>query len=206
MLGHTLLTGITGSGKSYTEKKMIQYLIDSHARMVLIDPKRVELGSFKQYANMYACEADDIEHAIRFAFIAMETRLEKMEKEAITEFQGAPMYLIIDEVLPITSNKAMHKNGTLHYLEQIAFLGRAAKVFLVLCTQCPTRQYLPPLIKVNLPDIVCLRQKDRRDYRYVLDQNVEPLKGKYGECYIIKDGEDIRRMSTDDAIKLIMEG
>lgn len=206
MLGHTLLTGITGSGKSYAEKKMIQYLIKAQASMILIDPKRVELGSFKGYADMYATEADDIERAVRLSFAHMEARLEHMEKEGQTEFKGGPLYLIIDEVLPITSNKAMLKNGTIHYLEQIAFLGRAAKVFLVLCTQCPTRQYLPPLIKVNLPDIVCLRQKDRRDYRYVLDQNVEPLKGKYGECYIIKDGEDIRRMSTDDAIKLIMEG
>lgn len=205
MLGHTLLAGITGSGKSYAEHMMIETLIEQKAILYLVDPKRVELGKYKDKAMKYASDASDIEEVVRTAFTTMEIRLKKMEEEGKNVYDGRPVYLIIDEMLPITSNKEMTKNGTVHFIEQIAFLGRAAKVFLIVCTQCPTRQFLPALIKVNLPDIICLRQKDRRDYRYVLDQNVEPLKGKYGECYLVKDGMPPVKMATDDAVKSIME-
>jgi DNA segregation ATPase FtsK/SpoIIIE-like protein len=205
MLGHTLLAGITGSGKSYAEHMMIETLIEQKAILCLVDPKRVELGQYKDRAFKYASDASDIESVVRSAFTEMESRLKRMEEEGKNVYDGRPVYLIIDEMLPITSNKEMVKNGTVHFIEQIAFLGRAAKVFLIVCTQCPTRQFLPPLIKVNLPDIICLRQKDRRDYRYVLDQNVEPLKGKYGECYLVKDGMPPIKMATDDAVKSIME-
>ena len=205
MLGHTLLAGITGSGKSYAEHQIIEELIKQQAILFLVDPKRVELGCYKDNAKKYASDTSQISEVVRTAFAMMELRLKEMEENGKNVFDGRPVYLIIDEMLPITSNKEMAKDGTIHFIEQIAFLGRAAKVFLIVCTQCPTRQFLPALIKVNLPDIICLRQKDRRDYRYVLDQNVEPLKGKYGECYLVKDGMPPVRMATDDAVKSIME-
>ena len=47
MLGHTLLAGITGSGKSYAEHMMIETLIEQRAILYLVDPKRVELGKYK---------------------------------------------------------------------------------------------------------------------------------------------------------------
>ena len=58
---HTLLAGVSGSGKSYTEHKLIDKLIKEEAALILIDPKRVELSEYKEDPHVirYATDTDD---------------------------------------------------------------------------------------------------------------------------------------------------
>lgn len=184
MLRHTLIAGDTGSGKSYFENMLVKKLLRESCQMILIDPKMLELSEYSDKCIEYADNPDAISTAIRHAYNQMEIRIKMCKEKHLKEFKGVPLYLVIDEILPITSNKDFIKDGTVHYIEQIAILGRAAKVFLIICSQSATRKSIPALVKTSCDTIICMRQHDKRDYNYVLDTPVKPLTNRYGECYL----------------------
>lgn len=203
MLGHTLIAGDTGSGKSWTENKIVKKLIEQESELILIDPKKLELEEYKPHALIYADEPHDISAAIRTAYAKMHARIMDTKSKGLKEYTGKPLYIVIDEMLPITMNKDFAKDGTLYYIEQIAILGRAARIFLIICTQKATRKSIPDMVKTCFYTRICLRQFDKRDYRYVLDENVEPLRELYGECYIRTAGQEAVKMQSDDVIRVL---
>lgn len=203
MIQHTLIVGDTGSGKSWTENKIIKKLIADQADLILIDPKMVELEEYRPHSRRYADNIADISMAIREAYTTMQARIIHMKTNGLKEFKGKPLYIVIDEMLPITSEKMFHKDGTVHYIEQIAILGRAARVFLIICTQKATRKSIPDSVKTCFYTRICLRQYDRRDYRYVLDESVEPLREAYGEAYVRTAGSEAVKIKTDDVVEML---
>jgi DNA segregation ATPase FtsK/SpoIIIE-like protein len=205
MLAHTLIAGDTGSGKSWTENKIVRRLIEEKADLILIDPKKLELEEYKPHAIIYADDNSSISMAIRAAYSKMQARIMETKEKGLKEYTGNPLYIVIDEMLPITMNKDFKKDGTLYYIEQIAILGRAARVFLIICTQKATRKSIPDMVKTCFYNRICLRQFDKRDYRYVLDESVDPLVTLYGECYIRTAGQDAIKIKSDDVVSLLFD-
>lgn len=183
---HTLIAGVSGSGKSYTEHKLIDKLMTTDCAIILLDPKRVELSEYKTDPHVirYADETDDCIDCLYEAESTMYDRYRDMQSKGLKEYDGGPLYIIIDEVAPLA--RGIDKKEVLERLYQISSLGRAAKVLLVVCTQRSTADVLPRDIVVNL-DIVCLRQRKDRDSRELIGIPDAAKLPRIGYCYIFGD-------------------
>ena len=183
---HTLIAGVSGSGKSYVENLLIKKLLEKEAALILIDPKRVELVEYKESLKVlrYASEIDDCLDALYEAESVMMDRYRYMQSNGLKSYPGSPLYIILDEVAPIA--RGSEKKEVLERLYQISSLGRAAKVFLYICTQRSTADVLPRDIVVNL-DIVCLRQRKPIDSRELIGIPDACKLPRIGYCYIFGD-------------------
>ena len=126
----------------------------------------------------------------------MYDRYREMQSKGLKEYDGGPLYVIIDEVAPLA--RGDDKKEVLERLYQISSLGRAAKVILVICTQRSTADVLPRDIVINL-DIVCLRQRKDRDSRELIGIPDAAKLPRIGFCYIF--GDNFSRpikISTDE--------
>lgn len=204
MLSHTLINGVTGSGKSYCEHKLIDKLLnDGKAWLFLADPKRVELLKYKSHPQVrrYASDPDDIVNLLHEAEMLMQDRYIIMERDMLTEIDRDPVYVIIDETAAVIDNKYAQKS-----IYNIAFLGRAARVFLVLCSQRSTRDVIPRNITVNLENIVCLRQRKPVDSRELIGIPNACELPRIGFAYISKpDYVNPVRVSTDEVWERLLQ-
>lgn len=166
---NTLIAGVIGSGKSYTEKTIIKQLLgDPYARLVLIDPKKVELMEYKRASNClwYADDEDSIFTVLSNVYDLMEFRFRKMKTAGQTETDDPHIFVFIDEMAFLM--QSARKKEYVQMLNQITLLGRAAHIHLILCTQVATQDVIPACIRDNMTNIVCLRQRDAGKYRYLL--------------------------------------
>lgn len=195
---HTLLAGVSGSGKSYTEHKLIDKLINENSALILIDPKKVELIEYKNNPHVirYATDTDDAIDSLYQAESLMYDRYRVMQTAGQKTYDGDPVYIIIDEIAPLA--RGDNKKEVLERLYQISSLGRAAKVFLIICTQRSTADIIPRDIVVNM-DVVCLRQRKPRDSQELIGMPDASKLPRIGFCYIF--GDNFSRpikVSTDD--------
>ena len=195
---HRLIAGVSGSGKSYVENKLIKKLLDTDSALILIDPKRVELREYKDKARVirYSVEVDDCIDCLYQAESTMMDRYREMQEKGLKEYDGGPLYVIMDEVAPLV--RGDDKKEVCERLYQISSLGRAAKVFLIACTQRSTADILPRDIVVNM-DIVCLRQRKPVDSRELIGIPDACKLPRIGYCYIF--GDNFSRpikVSTDE--------
>jgi len=204
MIGATLIAGVTGSGKSYAETALIRKVISEGAQVILIDPKMVELYEFSKNKQcvLYADGKHSIADALNKAVDLMMNRFQSIREKGGNkkEYDGNPLYIFVDEIswLVNTSDKDLKKEYV-EALTEIAQRGRAARVFLIACTQEATDKAVPANIKRNLWNIVCLRQNMACQYRYLLEANVKPIVGMHGVAYV-KNPSMIRplKIKTDD--------
>ena len=150
---HTLIAGTTGCGKStFLHSIMHAFLIQNtpaDARLVLIDPKRVELSMYKKLPHTieYANNAPDALSALRSASAVMEQRYAYMEDHGLRKYTGYSIYIIIDELADLMlSNLAREIQDELQHLLQ---LGRAAGLHVIAATQCPNRQVIKAQLVCN---------------------------------------------------------
>lgn len=203
---HTLLAGCTGSGKSFTEKLMLDLLPITY-QLILLDPKRVELRKYKddprciRYANdVFSC-LDALKEAERH----MNRRYIEMEANDETIYSGAPICVVVDEAAALMDCGGADKKDAIQAMYNIAFLGRAAKVYLVLCTQRATHDTIPRKISVNLENVICLRQKKPIDSRELVGLPDAYRFPKYGQCYLsMPDMMRPERMNVEDAVRRIV--
>lgn len=169
MLESTLIVGTTGSGKSYLLNKILdKQERDRSAAWVLIDPKRVELFDRTDSTRCLKYAEDDASAmaAITWAYTQMQVRIDRMRSERMRETDEKPLYIIIDEfALIMRDRKRRAAYGSI--LSDICVMGRAAHVFVVGCTQVPTRQNVPTEIIDNINSKVVLRMDDMSRARYV---------------------------------------
>ena len=195
---HTLIAGVSGSGKSYVENLLIKRILEKDAALMLIDPKRVELTEYKDNPKVirYAAEIDDCIDTLYQAESIMMDRYRWMQNNGLKTFNGGPLYIVIDEVAPLA--RGDNKKEIRERLYQISSLGRAARVFLIVCTQRSTADVLPRDIVVNL-DIVCLRQRKPVDSRELIGIPDACKLPRIGFCYIFGDNfSRPLKISTDD--------
>jgi len=185
---HLLIAGKTGSGKSVVINGIIYSLLSQYfpeeCKFVLVDPKRVELSSYKKLPHClyYASEKNQIEKAFTITMQEIENRYKIMQRHGQRKYTAGQIYLIIDELADlILTNKKI----VLPYLQRIAQIGRAAGIHIIAATQCPLTQVIPTEIKVNFDSIVGLKTATKQHSRNIINipgcENLPP----YGEGYYI---------------------
>ena len=189
MLDTTLIVGTTGSGKSYAEHKILDRICSQKSgQFILIDPKLVELCDYMDspLCDRYADATGSTYAAIMHAYDVMNTRLRSMRHDHVKEWRYLPLYVFVDEMGALMNDSA-HRKQYGEVLGDVAMKGRAARVFLVLCTQLPTRENLPNSIRDNMTNKVVLRLDDMSRARYVFGPGsnrwVSDLP-RYGKCFV----------------------
>jgi DNA segregation ATPase FtsK/SpoIIIE-like protein len=200
MQGHTLIAGVTGSGKSYCEHNLIQRLMSEGAEFMMLDPKRVELREYEGHPQVkaYADEMIDIQFALQDACDEMDNRYNQMIADRVKKYEGKDLYIVIDETMDIMVQR---KKQCMPYLERLSSLGRAAKVWLIMCTQRSTHDVIPRTVVINLDNIVCLRQAKAVDSNQLIGQSGAERLPRFGKGYL--KTPDISRpivCSTDDIV------
>lgn len=202
---HTLIAGVTGSGKSYTEHELIKRL---NGRMILLDPKRVELRRYKNDPRcaFYANTLDSCMDALHEAEEIMDGRYVRMEHENVSEFTGSPVYVIVDETAALMNADKRTRKECEKMLYNLSFLGRAAKVYVILCTQRSTADVIPRRISVNLENKICLRQQKPVDSRELIGIPDACELPKIGKCFLFNpDMRRPERMTPEEAVRKITE-
>lgn len=189
---HLLIAGATGSGKSVVINGIISTLITMHspamARLILIDPKRVELVQYKPLPHViaYASEPGEPARALQQAINMIDSRYRDMQKQGTRKYDGADLYVIIDELadLMTTDRKTIQP-----LLQRICQIGRAAKVHVIAATQCPLATVIPTAIKVNFDARVGLRTRSSQDSRNILGVSGCEQLPRFGQAfYMTPDG------------------
>lgn len=197
--GHTLIAGAQGSGKSTVMSGLIHTaLFDSPAvcQMVIIDPKRVDMVEYSQLPHVvrYATEAPQIAEALRYSLAVMEARYNDMAKRRLKEYDGAMLYVFIDEVADLMTNPA-NKRTFSPMIQRLAQLGRAARITVIMATQCCLRTVIDTSIKCNFPSRVALRTATAQDSRNIIDmKGAEELPNPRTTgmaCGIWRNGSDV---------------
>jgi S-DNA-T family DNA segregation ATPase FtsK/SpoIIIE len=197
---HLLVGGTTGSGKSVLLRGIIASLVHYHGpsaiRFILIDPKRVTFNvpSFQSAVGSHldgpiGYDAEDAIPVIERLVEVMEERYEMFAAAQVSDIreyndqaaasdQLERKIVVIDEFQDLTAEKANAKP----FFDGVKRLGakaRAAGVHLILATQRPDKDVVPPLLKTNLGGKIALRVASQVNSRIILDEGgAEKLLGK----------------------------
>jgi DNA segregation ATPase FtsK/SpoIIIE, S-DNA-T family len=197
---HLLVGGTTGSGKSVLLRSLIASLVHCHGpsaiRFILIDPKRVtfNLPSFQSAVGAHldgpiGYDADDAIPIIERLVDVMEERYRLFEKAHVSDIREfnegrkaeeclERKIVVIDEFQDLTAEKA---SATPFFagVKRLGAKARAAGVHLILATQRPDKDVVPPLLKTNLAGKIALRVATATNSRIILDEGgAERLLGK----------------------------
>lgn len=167
---HLLIAGATGSGKSVVINGIMYnalYSPPGTVNFILIDPKRVELSTYKQLPHtlIYSSEPDQMIAALNAAMYICEERYKTMQKQGVKKYTGGDLYVIIDELADLMTTQRKTAQPIIQRLCQI---GRAAKIHVIAATQCPLAAVIPTPIKVNFDARVGLRTRSAQDSRNIL--------------------------------------
>ncbi len=188
---HLLIAGATGSGKSVALNGMIcSFLYKSiphDVRLIIIDPKRIELSIYDEIPHLITpvvTDAKKATHALFWAVREMERRYEllsdnqarniqqynnKAEKDTSNELEHLPyVVIIIDELADLMMVASRDVEVALTRLAQMA---RAAGIHLILATQRPSVDVLTGVIKANFPTRLSFQVSSKTDSRTILDTN-----------------------------------
>lgn len=186
---HLMVAGVTGSGKSVVINALIYTALykfpgdtDKSAQFILIDPQRVELAAYKNLPHtlVYASEPDTMLSALHTAMNITENRYKAMQKAGERKYSGGDVYVIIDEFADLITTDRRHVQPIIQRLSQI---GRAAKVHIILATQCPISKVIPTEIKINFDARIGLRTRSAQDSRNILGVTGCELLPRYGQGY-----------------------
>ena len=193
---HLLIAGATNSGKSVCIASLTTCLVMNNSpadlRLVLLDPKMVELTHFEGLPHVMGKVETEVERilgALRWAILEMEHRYHVFEKERARDFEsynqkmqrkGMPklpsIVIIIDELADLMMTAPGQAEASLVHLAQLA---RATGIHLLVATQRPSTDIITGLIKANFPARVAFAVASSVDSRVILDANgAENLLGK----------------------------
>ena len=193
-LPHLLVAGTTGSGKSVFVNSCIVGLCSARRpddlRLVLVDPKRVEMGAYERLPHILTPPVVDPKkavHALAWAIREMERRYENFARARVRNLKGyneaalpkdrmPHIVIVVDELadLMMTSPKEVED-----YICRLAQMARATGIHLVLATQRPSVNVITGLIKANIPARVAFTLPSQADSRTILDAGgAEKLLGK----------------------------
>jgi S-DNA-T family DNA segregation ATPase FtsK/SpoIIIE len=219
---HLLIAGSTGSGKSVAINAFIMSILykatPDQVRLILVDPKRVELGNYDGVPHLYTpiiSEPKLASVALRNAVREMERRLKLLAEKGVrnidqynklfeegstpslfedgTEQKPLPyIVIIVDELADLMMVDGANVEESITRLAQMA---RAIGIHLVLATQRPSVDVITGLIKANFPARMSFRVATKIDSRTILDANgAEQLLGKGDMLYLPSGSSRVLRV------------
>jgi DNA segregation ATPase FtsK/SpoIIIE, S-DNA-T family len=234
---HLLIAGSTGTGKSVAVNSMIMSILykatPAEVRLVLVDPKRLELGNYEGVPHLYTpiiTEPKLAANALRNAVREMERRLKLLAAKGVRNidsynklFDDTPslfsdqlnpddgpipkIVIIIDELADLMMLDGHNVEESITRLAQMA---RAVGIHLVLATQRPSVDVITGLIKANFPARVSFRVATKVDSRTILDANgAESLLGRGDMLYLPSGSARVHRLHapyvTEKEIAAVVE-
>lgn len=194
---HVMIAGATGSGKSVCINTLISSIIykakPSEAKLVMIDPKIVELSVYNGIPHLLIPVVTDPKKAagaLAWAVQEMENRYTMFASKGVRDLKGynalvekddnigklPHIVIIIDELADLMM---VAKNDVEDAICRLAQKARAAGMHLVIATQRPSVDVITGLIKANIPSRIAFAVSSQVDSRTILDQvGAEKLLGK----------------------------
>ena len=202
-LPHLLIAGRTGTGKSVCLNAIISSILmtrrPDEVRMLLIDPKMVELSGYGRLPHLmhpvvtdmrkaeailaWACEKMDerynllakagVRHVTSYNELGEEELMERMQPESAEEKNAIPINMPFIVIVADEMADLMMTAGkeVEQHIIRIAQKSRAVGIHLILATQKPTVDVITGLIKSNLPARIAFQVASKTDSRVVLDDN-----------------------------------
>lgn len=186
---HLLIAGATGSGKSVFIRGLMSVIMnrlpvdkENGAFCIFIDAKRVELVEYKELPHciLYASEPREMVEALQYALNITETRYTEMQSQGVKKYNGADIYVIIDEFADLMTT---NRRQVQPLVQRLAQIGRAAKVHIILATQTPIAKVIPTEIKCNFDARIGLRTRSAQDSRNIIGMSGLEEYPRYGQCY-----------------------
>ncbi len=199
---HLLIAGATNSGKSVAIHALMMSLLyrnsPSLLRMLLVDPKRVELTAYNDIPHLLApviVDSHKTLNALKWALREMDQRYKLLEESGsrnllsynLSNPEEAKPYIVIvvDELADLMVKHAREVEGPIVRLSQLA---RAVGIHLVLATQRPSVNVITGLIKANIPSRIAFKVASQIDSRTILDMaGAEKLVGTGDMLYLSSD-------------------
>ena len=225
---HLLIAGATGAGKSVCINTLIVSLMykadPSEVKLVMIDPKQVELGVYNGIPHLLIPVVKDAKKAtgaLSWAVQEMTERYSTFEKHNVRNIQGynelmeaegtpenkmASIVIIIDEFADLMM---VAPGDVENYVCRIAQLARAAGMHLVIATQRPVVKFITGNIKANVPSRISFMVASAKDSMTILDMGgAEKLVGKGDMLYMPVGETKPSRMQcafvSDDDVKAVV--
>lgn len=199
---HILVAGQTGSGKSVLINTFLCSLLfrtsPSEVKLILVDPKRVELTGYNNVPHLLApviVEPEKVISALKWIMHEMDSRYKLFAQAGarniasyneMSGFQAMPyIVLVIDELADIMLFAPVEVEDC---ITRIAQMSRATGIHMVLATQRPSVDVITGLIKANIPSRIAFAVSSQVDSRVILDgQGAEKLLGKGDMLYLPSD-------------------
>lgn len=231
---HMLVAGSTGSGKSVCINSLIISMLmrtrPDEVKLVLVDPKKVELSMYNGVPHLLAPVVTDARKAniaLKKIVVEMERRYDLFESSGTKNIEGYNklvdkkneedpnldmkrlpfIVVIIDELADLMMVAAKEVEDSIMRITQMA---RAAGIHLIVATQRPSTDVITGVVKANIPTRVAFAVSSQIDSRTILDMvGAEKLLGK-GDMLFLPQGENvpIRVQGTfisDDEIKAVVD-
>jgi S-DNA-T family DNA segregation ATPase FtsK/SpoIIIE len=218
---HLLIAGSTGAGKSVMLNSMIMSILykstPDEVRMILVDPKRLEMGLYEGIPHLLTPVITDPKkatNALRNAVLEMERRLKLLagrgvrnidqynkkvrqlaneprslfEEDDVQAEDLQPLPFILIVIDELADLMMLERGNVEEAVARLAQMARAVGMHLVLATQRPSVDVITGLIKANFPSRISFRVATRVDSRTVLDvMGAEHLLGK-GDMLFLPPG------------------
>lgn len=201
---HILIGGTTGSGKS-TMINTFLHTVATYATYeisyAIIDLKMVSLLPWKNdpHCQRYADTPKDAKELLLGYRYTMMKRFKKMKKLGISQWTGQHFYLIVDECAELLDNVP----GAYDILKDIARLGRAASMHLLIATQSPNRRTIPADLTLNFTALLSLRCRSAIESRQIIGYKGAENLPRYGKalyvCPELLQPEEVDIRLTSDA-------
>lgn len=227
---HLLIAGATGTGKSITINALVLSLLFQYSpddlKMILVDPKRVELSRFNKIPHLLAdviVDNNKVVNALKWAVGEMESRYKLLEDvgsrdlesyyvkyaqgvkrkyldpdtgEKVTEDLKKLPYIVII-IDELADLMAAYGKEVEGVIMRLAQMSRAVGIHLVISTQRPSVEVLTGIIKANIPSRIALQVASQVDSRTILDmRGAEKLLGNGDMLFLSADSPKPKRIQS----------
>jgi S-DNA-T family DNA segregation ATPase FtsK/SpoIIIE len=200
---HLLIAGATGSGKSVCVNAMLLSILyqrsPAECRLILIDPKRVELNLYNDIPHLLTPVITDPKRAfqaLQYCIYEMERRYACLDSMGVRDIRSYNrrgrernmatehmpyIVVVIDEFADLMATTGKELEST---VARLAAMSRAVGIHLVLATQRPSIDVITGLIKANIPSRIAFMVASKMDSRIIIDMvGAEKLLGKGDMLY-----------------------
>jgi DNA segregation ATPase FtsK/SpoIIIE, S-DNA-T family len=220
---HLLIAGSTGSGKSVAINAMIMSILykatPEQVRLILVDPKRLELGVYEGVPHLYTpiiTEPKLAANALRNAVREMERRLKLLAQKGVRNIdqynrlfdnedgpslfenpdpENSPIPYIVIIIDELADLMMLDQSNVEESITRLAQMARAVGIHLILATQRPSVDVITGLIKANFPARISFRVATKVDSRTILDANgAEALLGRGDMLYLPSGSARVHRL------------